>query len=37
MSLPEFGVKRPVTNLMIFLALILVSLYAMSKIGRAHV
>ncbi|HQO37783.1 MAG TPA: efflux RND transporter permease subunit [Candidatus Omnitrophota bacterium] len=33
MSLPEFGVKRPVTNLMIFLALILVSLYAMSRLG----
>jgi hydrophobe/amphiphile efflux-1 (HAE1) family protein len=33
MSLPEFGVKKPVTNLMIFLALIIVSLYSMSRLG----
>lgn len=33
MNFPEFGVKKPVTNLMIFFALILVSLYAMSRLG----
>jgi len=33
MNLAEFGVKKPVTNLMIFLALIIVSLYAMSRLG----
>ncbi|MCK9595465.1 MAG: efflux RND transporter permease subunit [Candidatus Omnitrophica bacterium] len=33
MNLAEFGVKRPVTNLMIFLALIIISLYAMSRLG----
>ena len=33
MSLAEFGVRKPVTNLMIFLALIIVSLYAMTRLG----
>jgi hydrophobe/amphiphile efflux-1 (HAE1) family protein len=33
MNLPEFGVKRPVTNLMIFLALIIISLYAATRLG----
>ena len=33
MNLAEFGVKRPVTNLMIFFALIIVSLYSMSRLG----
>ncbi|HQJ14902.1 MAG TPA: efflux RND transporter permease subunit [Candidatus Omnitrophota bacterium] len=33
MSLAEFGVRRPITNLMIFLSLIIVSLYAMSRLG----
>lgn len=33
MILSEFGVKRPVTNLMIFLAIIIVSLYSMSRLG----
>ncbi len=33
MNLPEFGVKKPVTNLMIFFSLIIVSLYAMSRLG----
>src|SRR3989338_10819038 len=33
MNLPEFGVKRPVTNLMIFSAIIIVALYSIMKIG----
>ncbi|MCX5694914.1 MAG: efflux RND transporter permease subunit, partial [Candidatus Omnitrophica bacterium] len=33
MSLPEFGVKKPVTNLMIFLAIIIVALYSISRLG----
>lgn len=33
MNLPEFGVKRPVTNLMIFLGIIIVALYSLSKLG----
>lgn len=33
MGLPEFGVKRPVTNLMIFLGIIIVALYSLSRLG----
>lgn len=33
MNLPEFGVKRPVTNLMIFLGIIILSLYSLSRLG----
>lgn len=33
MHLPEFGVKRPVTNLMIFLAIILLAAYSFSRLG----
>lgn len=33
MNLPEFGVKRPVTNLMIFLGIIIISLYSLSRLG----
>ncbi len=33
MNLPEFGVKKPVTNLMIFSAIIIVALYSITKIG----
>ena len=33
MSLPEFGVKRPVTNLMIFSAIIIVAFYSLTKLG----
>ena len=33
MNLPEFGVKRPVTNLMIFFGIILLSVYSLSRIG----
>ncbi len=33
MNLPEFGVRKPVTNLMIFLSLIIVSLYAATRLG----
>ena len=33
MNLPEFGVKRPVTNLMIFLGVIIISLYGLSQLG----
>lgn len=33
MTLPGFGVKRPVTNLMIFFAIIILSVYSLSRIG----
>ena len=33
MSLPEFGVKKPVTNLMIFSAIIIIALYSLSRLG----
>lgn len=33
MNLAEFGVKRPVTNLMIFCGIIIISLYSMSRLG----
>jgi HAE1 family hydrophobic/amphiphilic exporter-1 len=33
MNLPEFGVKRPTTNLMIFFGIIVVSLYSLSRLG----
>ncbi len=33
MNLPEFGVKKPVTNLMIFSAIIILALYSLSKLG----
>ncbi|MCM8780534.1 MAG: efflux RND transporter permease subunit [Candidatus Omnitrophica bacterium] len=33
MNLPEFGIKRPVTNLMIFLGILVVSLYCLSRLG----
>jgi len=33
MNLPEFGVKRPVTNLMIFSAIIILALYSLSRLG----
>ena len=33
MNLPEFGVKRPVTNLMIFLGIIIISFYSLSRLG----
>lgn len=33
MNLPEFGVKRPVTNLMIFLSVIIIALYSLSRLG----
>lgn len=33
MKLPEFGVKRPVTNLMIFFGIIILSVYSLSRIG----
>jgi len=33
MSLPEFGVKKPVTNLMIFSAIIILALYSLSRLG----
>ena len=33
MNFPEFGVKRPVTNLMIFLGIIIVALYSLSRLG----
>ncbi|MFZ5800747.1 MAG: efflux RND transporter permease subunit [Candidatus Omnitrophota bacterium] len=33
MNLPEFGVKKPVTNLMIFLGVILLAVYSLSRIG----
>lgn len=33
MNLPEFGVKRPVTNLMIFSAIIILAFYSLSRLG----
>ncbi|MCM8779962.1 MAG: efflux RND transporter permease subunit [Candidatus Omnitrophica bacterium] len=33
MRLPEFGVKKPVTNLMIFTAILLLALYSLTRIG----
>ena len=33
MKLPEFGVKRPVTNLMIFCAIIIIAAYSFTRIG----
>jgi HAE1 family hydrophobic/amphiphilic exporter-1 len=33
MNFPEFGVKRPVTNLMIFSAIIILALYSLTRIG----
>lgn len=33
MNLPEFGVKRPTTNLMIFFGIIIISLYSLTRLG----
>ncbi|MFA5087581.1 MAG: efflux RND transporter permease subunit [Candidatus Omnitrophota bacterium] len=33
MNLPEFGVKRPITNLMIFCAIIILALYSLTRLG----
>ncbi len=33
MNLPDFGVRRPVTNLMIFFGIMLLSFYALSQLG----
>jgi len=33
MNLPEFGVKRPVTNLMIFSAILIMALYSLTRLG----
>lgn len=33
MTLPEFGVKRPVTNLMIFSSIIILAFYSLSRLG----
>ncbi len=33
MNLPEFGVRRPITNLMIFCAIIILALYTTTRIG----
>ncbi|OGW85807.1 MAG: hypothetical protein A2987_05930 [Omnitrophica bacterium RIFCSPLOWO2_01_FULL_45_10] len=33
MNLPEFGVKRPITNLMIFSAIIIVAFYSLTRLG----
>src|SRR4030042_5219573 len=33
MNLPEFGVKYPITNLMIFLGVIIISVYGLSQLG----
>ena len=33
MNLPEFGVKRPTTSLMIFLAIIIIALYSITRLG----
>ncbi|MBM3248076.1 MAG: efflux RND transporter permease subunit [Candidatus Omnitrophica bacterium] len=33
MNLPEFGVRRPVTNLMIFFAIIVLAAYSLTRLG----
>ena len=33
MNLPEFGVKRPITNLMIFSAIIIIAFYSLTRLG----
>lgn len=33
MNLPEFGVKRPVTNLMIFFGILVLAFYSLTRIG----
>jgi HAE1 family hydrophobic/amphiphilic exporter-1 len=33
MNLPDFGVKRPVTNLMIFSAILIIAIYSLSRLG----
>jgi len=33
MNLPEFGVKKPVTNIMIFSAIIILALYSLTRLG----
>jgi len=33
MNLPEFGVKKPITNLMIFSAIIILALYSLTRLG----
>src|SRR4030042_2883701 len=33
MRLPEFGVRKPVTNLMIFSSIIILALYSLTRIG----
>ncbi|MFA5411656.1 MAG: efflux RND transporter permease subunit [Candidatus Omnitrophota bacterium] len=33
MNLPEFGVRRPVTNLMIFSAILIIAFYSLSNLG----
>jgi len=33
MNLPDFGVKRPVTNLMIFCAILVLAFYSLTRIG----
>lgn len=33
MNLPEFGVRRPVTNLMIFCAILILAFYSLTRIG----
>ncbi|MDD5085509.1 MAG: efflux RND transporter permease subunit, partial [Candidatus Omnitrophica bacterium] len=33
MNLPEFGVKKPITNLMIFSSIIILALYSLTRLG----
>ncbi|MFH1189782.1 MAG: efflux RND transporter permease subunit [Candidatus Omnitrophota bacterium] len=33
MNLPEFGVKKPVTNLMIFSSIVIIAAYSLSRLG----
>ena len=33
MNLPEFGVRKPVTNLMIFCVILIIALYSITKLG----
>ncbi|MBF0384459.1 MAG: efflux RND transporter permease subunit [Candidatus Omnitrophica bacterium] len=33
MNLPEFGVRKPVTNMMIFLSIIIIAFYSLTRLG----
>ena len=33
MNFPEFGVKKPITNLMIFSSIIIIAFYSLTRLG----